>query len=101
MPKKNTENLDAAEELTVHPEILAAETEEMDEQTDAAQVPVSESMDFPVRLSAITSGKGVLSARFSEYRICPPEFGKSTKRREVNPLDRSKWILYKRNASAF
>ena len=42
MPKKNTENLDAAEELTVHPEILAAETEEMDEQTDAAQVPVSE-----------------------------------------------------------
>lgn len=69
--------------------------------TMQAQVPVSESMDFPVRLSAITSGKGVLSARFSEYRICPPEFGKSTKRREVNPLDRSKWILYKRNASAF
>ena len=42
MPKKNTENLEAAEELTVQPEILAAETEEMDEQTDAAQVPVSE-----------------------------------------------------------
>ncbi|WP_457791451.1 S1 RNA-binding domain-containing protein [Anaeromassilibacillus sp. SJQ-5] len=42
MPKKNTENLDAAEELTVHPEILAAETEKMDEKTDAAQVPVSE-----------------------------------------------------------
>ena len=42
MPKKNTENLDAAEELTVQPEIPAAETEEMDEQTDAAQVPVSE-----------------------------------------------------------
>lgn len=39
MPKKNTENLEAAEELTVQPEIPAAETEE---QTDAAQVPVSE-----------------------------------------------------------
>lgn len=42
MPKKNTENLEAAEELTVQPEIPAAETEETDEQTDAAQVPVSE-----------------------------------------------------------
>lgn len=42
MPKKNAENLEAAEELTVQPEISAAETEEMDEQTDAAQVPVSE-----------------------------------------------------------
>lgn len=45
MPKKNTENLDAAEELTVQPEIPAAETEEMDEQTDAAQVPVSEILE--------------------------------------------------------
>lgn len=42
MPKKNTENLEAAEELTVQPEISAAETEETDEKTDAAQVPVSE-----------------------------------------------------------
>lgn len=42
MPKKNTENLDAAEELTVQPEIPVAETEEMDEKTDAAQVSVSE-----------------------------------------------------------
>ncbi len=42
MPKKNTENLEAAEELAVQSEIPAAETEEMDEQTDAAQVPVSE-----------------------------------------------------------
>lgn len=42
MPKKNTENLEAAEELTVQPELPAAETEETDEQTDAAQVPVSE-----------------------------------------------------------
>lgn len=43
MAKKNTENLEAAaEELTVQPEIPAAETEEMDEQTDVAQVPVSE-----------------------------------------------------------
>ena len=42
MPKKNTEDLEAAEELTVQPEISAAETEEMDEKTDAAQVPVSE-----------------------------------------------------------
>lgn len=42
MPKQNTENLEAAEELTVQPEIPTAETEEADGQTDAAQTPVSE-----------------------------------------------------------
>ena len=41
MPKKS-ENLEAAEELTVQPEIPTAETEEADGQTDAAQTPVSE-----------------------------------------------------------
>ena len=40
MPKTNTENLEAAEELTVQPEMPAAETEESDEQ--AAAAPVSE-----------------------------------------------------------
>lgn len=42
MPKQNTENLEAAEELTVQPEIPTAETEEADGQTDTAQTPVSE-----------------------------------------------------------
>ena len=41
MPKKS-ENLEAAEELTVQPELPAAETEETDEQTAAISVPVAE-----------------------------------------------------------
>ena len=41
MPKKS-ENLEAAEELTVQPELPVAETEETDEQTAAISVPVAE-----------------------------------------------------------
>lgn len=63
-----------------------------------ANVPVASSMDYGIRLASFTSGKGVLSTRFSGYRECPPELAKPAVRRGVNPLDRDRWILANRSA---
>ena len=66
--------------------------------TIEALLPVSESIDYPVRFASYASGKGSLRASFAGYRECPAERGASARRRGVNPLDRMRWILYKRNA---
>jgi ribosomal protection tetracycline resistance protein len=63
-----------------------------------ARIPVATSLEYPIKLGILTSGRGVMSMRFSGYKECPVELGASTKRRGVNPLDRAKWILNKRNA---
>ncbi|KUO75292.1 MAG: hypothetical protein APF81_17550 [Desulfosporosinus sp. BRH_c37] len=63
-----------------------------------AIVPVATSLEYPIKLRIITSGRAVISTRFSGYKECSTELGTITKRRGFNPLDRSKWILYKRNA---
>ena len=64
------------------------------------EVPVATTMDFPVRLAAMTSGRGALSQSFSGYKPCPDELGKTTPYRGVNPLDTAKYILYIRSALA-
>lgn len=66
--------------------------------TITGEAPVAETMDFPVRLAAMTAGRGALSHSFSEYKPCPDELGKTTPYRGVNPLDTSKYILYIRSA---
>ena len=66
--------------------------------TMEAMLPVASSLDFPVRLASLTGGKGRLSTTFAGYRDCPLELGATAKRRGVDPLDRAKWILHKRNA---
>ena len=63
-----------------------------------ARIPVATSLEYPIKLGILTSDRGVVSMRFSGYKECPAELGASTKRRGVNPLDRAKWILNKRNA---
>lgn len=60
--------------------------------------PVATSMDFPVKLASMTSGKGILSTWFHSYHPCPPDVDASIPRTGVNPLDRSKFILWARNA---
>ena len=65
-----------------------------------ALVPVATSLDYPIRLGMLTSGRAVISSRFAGYRPCPLELGATAKRRGVDPLDRAKWILSKRNALA-
>lgn len=63
-----------------------------------AIVPVATSMDFPTRLAVISSGKAVLNQSFFGYRECTDGLEHINPRRGVNPLDRSKWILYARGA---
>ena len=63
-----------------------------------AIVPVATSMDFPTKLAVISSGKAVLNQSFYGYRECRDELEHINPRRGVNPLDRSKWILYARGA---
>lgn len=63
-----------------------------------AIVPVATSMDFPTRLAVISSGKAVLNQSFYGYRECRDGLEHINPRRGVNPLDRSKWILWARGA---
>ncbi len=63
-----------------------------------AVVPVATSMDFPTRLAVLSSGKAVLSQSFYGYRECRDGVEHVNPRRGVNPLDRSKWILWARGA---
>ena len=63
-----------------------------------AIVPVATSMNFPEKLATITSGKAVLSQSFYGYRECTDGIEHINPRNGVNPLDRSKWILYARGA---
>lgn len=69
-----------------------------DKLTIEAFLPVATSLDFPVKLSSLSSGKATLFSSFAGYRECPLELGATTPRRGINPLDRSKWILYCRGA---
>lgn len=63
-----------------------------------AIVPFAEFMDFPAKLAAMTSGRGVCSTCFYGYRECPEGLGADAPRRGADPLDRSKWILWARGA---
>ena len=66
--------------------------------TIEAVVPVATSMNFPERLATLTSGKAVLSQSFHGYRECTDGMEHINPRQGVNPLDRSKWILWARGA---
>ncbi len=63
-----------------------------------AIVPVATSMNFPERLATLSSGKAVLTQSFYGYRECKDNVEHINPRRGVNPLDRSKWILWARGA---
>lgn len=61
-------------------------------------VPAAASLDFPVKLSTLTGGRGTFTTRFDGYRECPPGTEITRPRRGINPLDTSKYILSMRNA---
>ena len=63
-----------------------------------AEIPAATSLDYSAVFASFTSGKGVMSATFSGYRVCPEPDGKTMPRRGVDPLDRSKYILAARHA---
>lgn len=62
------------------------------------RMPVSTTLDWPVKIAVMTGGRAIYSATFAGYRECPLELGTTAKRRGINPLDRAKWILYARGA---
>ncbi len=63
-----------------------------------AMVPVAESMEYPMKLAQVTGGRGSMSARLHGYRECPLEKGATAARRNVDPLDTSRYILAARSA---
>ena len=63
-----------------------------------ARIPVRTSLDYSITLASFTGGRGAMSVRLHGYRECPLELGATTKRRNVDPLDTSKYILAARSA---
>ena len=63
-----------------------------------ALIPVQSSLDYSITLATFTSGRGTMSVKLHGYRECPLELGKTAKRRSVDPLDTSKYILTVRGA---
>ena len=63
-----------------------------------ALVPVATSMEYATALAAVTSGRGTMSIRLHSYRDCPLELGATARRRNVDPLDTSRYILAARSA---
>ncbi len=61
-------------------------------------LPVSTSLDFPVRLSSRSGGKAKISTKFHGYQKCSDELGKTREYKGISPLDTSKWILKARKA---
>lgn len=62
------------------------------------RMPVSSSLEYPIKLGIMSSGRGIMSTSFAGFEPCPLELGATKERVGVNPLDRAKWILYVRNA---
>lgn len=66
--------------------------------TVCGKLPVSTSLNYPINLGILSSGCGVMSTKFSGYSPCPTELGTSREFVGVNPINRSKYILYSRKA---
>lgn len=62
------------------------------------EIPAATSLEYPIRLGIISSGKGIIINSFSGYKPCPIELGATTERIGVDPLDRAKFILSARKA---
>jgi len=61
-------------------------------------VPVATSLDYSIKLSSFSAGRGLIKTKFNGYKRCSIEEGATCPRRGVNPLDRAKYILSVRNA---
>ncbi len=61
-------------------------------------VPLSTSLDFPVKLSSRSGGKARISTRFAGYSECPDELGTIRPFKGISPLDTAKYILKARRA---
>jgi len=62
------------------------------------RLPLASSMDYAIRLSSITAGRGAFSTWFDGYQDCPPGLGMTRAYKGISPLDRAKYILWWRGA---
>ncbi len=61
-------------------------------------LPLSTSLDYPVKLSSRSGGKARISNHFSGYRACADDHGVVRPYRGISPLDTAKYILKARRA---
>jgi ribosomal protection tetracycline resistance protein len=61
-------------------------------------LPLSTSLDYPVKLSSRSAGKARISTNFSGYRECTDEQGVIRPYKGISPLDTAKYILKARKA---
>ena len=61
-------------------------------------VPAATSLDYSIKLSSVTSGRGRIHLKMHGYAPCPKGEGVAREYKGVNPLDESKWILHQRGA---
>ena len=66
--------------------------------TMTALIPVATSMRYSSELASLTGGRGSMSIRLHSYKECPLELGATAPRRNVDPLDTSRYILAARSA---
>ncbi len=78
-------------------EVIHTETD-ADRVMLTALIPVATSVDYAAALASVTSGRGSMSVKLHGYRDCPLELGAAAPRRNVDPLDTSKYILAARSA---
>ena len=64
----------------------------------SGRFPLATSMDYAIRLGALTGGRATLSVRFDRYEECPEGLGVVRPYRGISPLDRAKYILKMRGA---
>jgi len=62
------------------------------------KIPAATSLDYQLTLSSISAGKSAFRTNFHSYQKCNTEDGVVRPYREINPLDRSKYILKMRGA---
>lgn len=62
------------------------------------KLPAATSINYPIELASISSGKAKISTTLCSYEKCTDEQGKLTDYRGVSPLERDKWILKARGA---
>ncbi len=63
-----------------------------------ARVPARLILDYPIRLSSRSGGKGEIRSWMHSYQPCEPGEGETRPYLGVSPLDRAKYILHARNA---
>jgi len=62
------------------------------------EIPLATSINLPITLSSLTSGKAKIITHFLKYKTCDVSLGKTREYKGISPLDTAKYILKARKA---